>query len=362
MAEARKPRTTLPHYPTISSSDKRVSDEPTTVSILSKWNHTIVNAALEAVQSTLHTSVWTQWKGLSNWQEPQPRDNKPRARKGVPDGGAIAACESNADNPDLGRRAKERLPKDYKPAAKWHSGLLWQKELIDQDGKWKSGTEFNNHAMPIKQAFTYCLEKGCRYGCIISTQEAFIFHESTEEELRGCLSRNGLMEYVSVPWKRRFPENSQEPRVMTINLALWFVHTLAGNSHRVDWSYPSLAEKLVELPCSHAQTGLETPVSEPKEQNRSRGTREPSFLSSSQPRKRARQRSLDESNESEGHEGTPLFTSFNPSEVPARQSRQSFASDSALSPSQEAPPAEATSSDGSYPLRRSRRSKRRKGQ
>ncbi|KAK8000112.1 hypothetical protein PG990_012712 [Apiospora arundinis] len=83
----------------------------------------------------------------------------------------------------------------------------------------------------------------------------------SDKKLRSRLIKNGLMEYVSVPWERHLPRDDGESQELTMNLALWFIHTLAGNSHRVDWGYPPLLdEELTQLPCSHGNAGLEMPV------------------------------------------------------------------------------------------------------
>lgn len=59
------------------------------------------------------------------------------------------------------------------------------------------------------------------------------------------------MEYVSIPWQNHNVDES-ESKKLTVNLALFVVHILAGNSHRLDWTYPGLAEEeLTPLPCSH---------------------------------------------------------------------------------------------------------------
>ncbi len=54
--------------------------------------------------------------------------------------------------------------------------------------------------------------------------------------LKSALATNGLMEYVSIPWEKPAPDG------LTMNLALWFVHVLAGNGHAVDWDYDDLED------------------------------------------------------------------------------------------------------------------------
>lgn len=52
--------------------------------------------------------------------------------------------------------------------------------------------------------------------------------------LREELGRNGLLEYVSIPWENHHHrrEDGQGQEKWTINLALWFVHILAGYNHQ----------------------------------------------------------------------------------------------------------------------------------
>lgn len=159
MEELRFEERKLPEYPTSSPASRVDRNEPHTILILNKWNHSILDAALETVKDTLHPSVWVPDTGESNWTTPLKRNWKP-------DAGAQAAC---------GKDKRERFPKDYKVAKKWKSRVLHQKPLIDSSGMWCRGSQKSNDAMPIRQAFTYCVTTGCRYGCILSTEEAFIF-------------------------------------------------------------------------------------------------------------------------------------------------------------------------------------------
>jgi hypothetical protein len=64
--------------------------------------------------------------------------------------------------------------------------------------------------------------------------------------LRNELINNGLMEYVSIPWENYSKGQRPSLDVWTVNLALWFMHVLAGNHFEVEWSYVDLtAETLV---------------------------------------------------------------------------------------------------------------------
>ena len=71
------------------------------------------------------------------------------------------------------------------------------------------------------------------------------------------------MEYMSVPWKESDKHNS-----LTFNLALWFVHILAGNRYEVDWDYsPLKSEELATKIC----TAFQAPVT-PESQRRPSGS------------------------------------------------------------------------------------------
>lgn len=56
------------------------------------------------------------------------------------------------------------------------------------------------------------------------------------------------MEYVSIPWENHWEGGEESQETWTINLALWFVHILAGNNYEARWAYGRLEdEKLVAL-------------------------------------------------------------------------------------------------------------------
>lgn len=163
MEELRYEGRKLPEYPASSPQSRVDRNEPHTSLILNQLSQNILDTCLVAVKDTLHPSLWVPEIGKTNWKKPM---TKPMKRNWVPDAGAIAAC---------GTDKRERFPKDYKVAKKWKSEVLHQKPLIDNRGMWCPTKRKSNEAMPIRQAFTYCVTTGCRYGCILSTEEAFIF-------------------------------------------------------------------------------------------------------------------------------------------------------------------------------------------
>ncbi|KAI0411138.1 hypothetical protein F5X98DRAFT_381049 [Xylaria grammica] len=59
------------------------------------------------------------------------------------------------------------------------------------------------------------------------------------------VTSNGLMEFVLVPWENGCDSYHHEYGQLTVNLALWLTHILAGNNHRLCWQYNRLCEERV---------------------------------------------------------------------------------------------------------------------
>lgn len=202
LKEANKKRSTLPHYPHIDEIDQSLgSDEPSTRSILAKWNHTIVLASLRQVQDRFHPCLWRDRLGIKGTTEAEGsaqevenesgqelrdgerqdddvrnegnNDNVPKqksTRSKQPDGGSVSVHETK------NKKAPERFPKEYKPASNWNSKKLYDGLCTDEEtGEWLENQEERNENAPIRQAYTYCVDFQCRYGCILTTKEAFIF-------------------------------------------------------------------------------------------------------------------------------------------------------------------------------------------
>jgi hypothetical protein len=70
------------------------------------------------------------------------------------------------------------------------------------------------------------------------------------------------MEYVSIPWENYRKGNSDDYSALTVNLALWFVHILAGNAHEVNWSYPPLGNEQLAIGVCTASSASENSGSE----------------------------------------------------------------------------------------------------
>ncbi|KAJ4156018.1 hypothetical protein LMH87_001232 [Akanthomyces muscarius] len=143
-----------------------------------------------------------------------------------------------------------------------------------------SGFACCNCAFPFRQAYTYCVEFNCRYGCILTTEEAFVFRirpvDPTDKTntLKNTLRKCGLMEYASIPWsqdggtivnKGKHKKNEQP---LTFNLAVWFLHVLAAYESEPNWTYNVLkSENLQQHECLHPRVPA-TPESEKKQRQR----------------------------------------------------------------------------------------------
>jgi hypothetical protein len=66
---------------------------------------------------------------------------------------------------------------------------------------------------------------------------------SKEQSPRQIVKTGGLMEYVSIPGKHGTDENTNKYDKLTVNLALWVLHILAGNHYKILREYPELPAK-----------------------------------------------------------------------------------------------------------------------
>ncbi|KAI0798293.1 hypothetical protein GGR55DRAFT_672827 [Xylaria sp. FL0064] len=269
--EAKKKRRNLPHYPHLDAEiDLRlVKGEPTTRSLFNKWNHTIVLASLREVQDVFYPCLWrektgetpSEGKGAIGAKKAQKGIRKQRSKRSrQPDGGSVSMREV------LLKKPQERFPKEYKSTANWSSKKLRDGKYTNKEtGEWLEEVKLivNNNIAPIRQAYTYCINYGCRYGCILTTSEAFIFRikprgsqkvsidddPSSYNQLLKTVKNDGLMEFVSIPWGNGCNNHHHDYKSLTVNLALWFAHILAGNHYKLDWNYRKLhEEELVHTP------------------------------------------------------------------------------------------------------------------
>lgn len=182
-------------------------EENNTRFIMTKWNHEIVQKCLNAVKNQLPTCTWnssikarakqgssilttasTSYASTPATESGIPihaasvqaalgylnKDSSQKKKKHrlYPDAGATIACHTHGDS--CPASWIERLPKDYKTSTKWRS---WEalRRLTDKNGRLIRKEISKDPAYPFRQAYTYCVEFNCRYGCILTTEEAFVF-------------------------------------------------------------------------------------------------------------------------------------------------------------------------------------------
>ena len=58
-------------------------------------------------------------------------------------------------------------------------------------------------------------------------------------------TEGGLVEYICIPWQNHCAGNLDDYESWTVNLALWFVHILAGNAHEIDRDYIPLRDEVL---------------------------------------------------------------------------------------------------------------------
>lgn len=174
----------------ISKHDLENKHEKLTEFLITKWNMPMVMAALEAVTDTLHPCIWVALvnpgKKTPSNQQPSSKGagskrksttkpkNKNKKRLFLPDASAISLCgPCKLHDTQSCYKTSERLPKEYKPSFKWSSAQI--DRLINAKGFWIESKGNRDGGMPIKQAYTYSVANGCRYGFILTTKEVFIF-------------------------------------------------------------------------------------------------------------------------------------------------------------------------------------------
>lgn len=169
MDAARKKGRRLP-YPVLDPEvDYFIWDENCTRHLYSKWNHSIVTKSLGCVKE-FRPCYWL----------PTSRNVGPKAPRGIPDAGGyvlLPSADANAAEHSAPHRSvRAQLHIEFKPASKWTSATMSQGgDYVNDDGTWKGSSNRSNAIMPIRQAYTYCVASKCRYGCILTGEEAVIF-------------------------------------------------------------------------------------------------------------------------------------------------------------------------------------------
>lgn len=191
---------------------------------------------------------------------PGPASKKMRSF--VPDGGGIRILDEEPSD--------DRLPSDVK--GNWASREVTRRNgrYINRKGYWRDGMNLEDQARPLRQIYTYCVEANARYGFIITCGEVFLVRISplgratTEEEegvsevevVQDWMTQHGRLEYKSIRWgmHRNAEQKSLDDfQELTVNLSLWFLFILAGNSSQIEWDYKPLEDEC--LACAREASG-----------------------------------------------------------------------------------------------------------
>ncbi|RYC65349.1 hypothetical protein CHU98_g873 [Xylaria longipes] len=298
MAECMRPR--LMHHiypPPDPNRDLIEKAEDSTKWILKSWTIPMVNNSLGEVGESLNPVFWTA-HSLAEPSEPSvapsgsstgrtaPKNRPSRqakkqittaektrkARSLIPDGGGLSfdslsalAAHNSRVKPLKFSKCTDRLPKEIKPGTKWTSEQLAMGKLVDQDGYWLKYKKLSRLSAPLRQIYTYCVQAKSRYGCIVTTKEVVAVRiqpqrcvkgsggdnlSNVGDELDRSLKAHGLMEWKSIKWsEHRRDGRPEDYRELTMSMALWIMHVLAGNDHEIRRRYnPLKEEKLKKSP------------------------------------------------------------------------------------------------------------------
>jgi hypothetical protein len=275
--------------PVINPHECKCHDHSTTMHLLGQWTLSKTKNALQLVKDSLHPATWSgETRQRQKLQPPNRRrrsasyigTRKRRKRPFEADASTIVLCRPcQIRDVRTGWRTRERLPKEVKHYPLFDSSRI--EKMLDPEGFWDPSVTQEGDRSQVAQAFDYCVMTGCRYGCILSAFEAFIFRvtplkrppesfeEGSREEqkaMQRSLNRYGLMEYQAIPWSTYRKGDCDNFHDLTVNFSLFVLHVLAGNAHDIKWEYADLLdEALVPQPCSLPQP--ETPGLTPTEYN-----------------------------------------------------------------------------------------------
>ena len=244
----------------------QICDENSLDSLIVKWNQSVVSSALSASQSHLETRLKTgKIYMVKGGQALWPSDDKHQLR---PDWAAIKACDGiDRIAPD----ASNILPGETKLGRKWSSIKMNPGEKLEESDFKKAWLQ------PMSQIFTYCVRNNALYGYILTDKELVAVRVApTTDEVEFDSQRSleslppverkrpsnkkisaepavketeppdvraknsGTIEFKSIPWRNDAHGTPGSSRVMTVNLALWWLHMMAAEDSAIQDSYSPL--------------------------------------------------------------------------------------------------------------------------
>jgi hypothetical protein len=222
---------------------REIHDENSLECLIVKWNHSMMADALSTAQSYLDNRL-THGKihMVRGGQADYPASNS----KLRPDWGGVQRPTTRISKP------KNVLPGDTKLSKKWSSGLI------------KLGQVHFNHKKidwlrPLTQVFSYCVRSNSRYGYVITDKELVVLRirpgsetdsqsavdiqgsfESSDPTPATRARSTGILEFQAIPWENDAIAADEECEVMTVNLALWWLHMMAAESSEIEEHYTPL--------------------------------------------------------------------------------------------------------------------------
>ncbi|KAK3381759.1 hypothetical protein B0H63DRAFT_476572 [Podospora didyma] len=290
MQECRRERVlTYPAPPLIPEIDCIENGEQATVRILERWTRGMVNEALKQVVGTFYPVFWASratskkkasdaaLSETSSLVDATPAGGTRRPRRASQLRLTLSKSKRRQPRPDgacipleadplvvTGNKNTNQLPCEIKPGSKWTSESLLAGDLTEADGKLRTKKHTQNQARPIIQLYHYCVVAKARYGFLITSKEIVLIRikpaaasgtppreasPANATALHQELRYNGLMEYKAIPWANHWSRlDGQEDgdyRNLTINLSLWILCVLAGNSGDPDWDYQPLNKEML---------------------------------------------------------------------------------------------------------------------
>lgn len=287
------PQTKLDPQAKPDKNSRNIHSEEDMTSIVVLWTKSIVSNGLEAAQEKIgadlpHEKIYMcQGKQaqppsmVPEMPDPESKGKKQNRKHRNPDWAGIKSSTVNPNEPrrksNKATKAKNLLPGDTKLSRKWKSANLTRGDIIKADVIDKSWFQ------PVGQIYTYCVRLNARYGYIItdkelvvvrirplpqtgvpqeevstgkkkkkqdeyrtldsnimaSSQELGDFVEGAPEATRALT--DGVMEYKVIPWDRHMPTSQENPEMMTVNLALWWLYMMAAENSAIEEDYIPLA-------------------------------------------------------------------------------------------------------------------------
>lgn len=241
----------------------QIHDEKSFESLVTKWNQSVVCQALDATQRHLegHLPLEKIYMCLGG-QTQLPCRNR------YPDWAGMKPSTVSTDGVEA--KSKNFLPGDTKVSGKCCSANIERGEVLKS--MWKL-----DWIQPVGQIYTYCIRANARYGYVITDKELIVFrigpspysnradlqlmapgsHKILDPDISAekveatrlldetAVKRaeiDGTLEFRAIPWAAHSHEPDADDGVMTVNLALWWLHMMAAENNIIEDQYPPLRE------------------------------------------------------------------------------------------------------------------------